>query len=205
MASYFDEHGLDERKESRSGRSSQRDLNPDLDDFMAVPNQSNRSGVASSASTQPTRDDFLNYSRFLASVRERVRDEGSIHGLQGNTDLINSMISQLAQEADASSKPPAASKFFVKNLPKGPASSVGDHCAICVEPFTLQDYARITPCKHLFHHECITPWLNLHNTCPSCRSEFPTDDKEYERRRKEKLLGKFAHDEDEDHASMMYG
>ena len=32
----------------------------------------------------------------------------------------------------------------------------------------------ITPCKHLFHSECLEIWMELKNICPVCRSEIPS-------------------------------
>jgi len=32
-----------------------------------------------------------------------------------------------------------------------------------------------TPCKHLFHYECLKAWLEMKNTCPECRSILPVD------------------------------
>ena len=26
------------------------------------------------------------------------------------------------------------------------------------------------PCSHAFHTECLAPWLEAHNTCPTCRA-----------------------------------
>ena len=31
------------------------------------------------------------------------------------------------------------------------------------------------PCGHSYHLSCITPWLQEHNTCPTCRFELPVE------------------------------
>jgi hypothetical protein len=44
-------------------------------------------------------------------------------------------------------------------------------CAVCLERYGDSDLIRVLPdCGHLFHRECIDPWLRQRPTCPVCRT-----------------------------------
>jgi len=49
------------------------------------------------------------------------------------------------------------------------------NCPICCETLQLADKALLIPCGHMFHSQCILPWLNQNSTCPVCRHQLPTD------------------------------
>ncbi|CAM0910421.1 unnamed protein product [Alopecurus aequalis] len=45
-------------------------------------------------------------------------------------------------------------------------------CSVCLGAFQPGETVRLLPvCLHLFHVECIDPWLDAHSTCPICRSD----------------------------------
>ncbi|KAL2558037.1 zinc finger (C3HC4-type RING finger) family protein [Forsythia ovata] len=94
------------------------------------------------------------------------------------------LLDQLAQiEANGigriDSNPPA-SKAAIESMPTVEIIyqhiATESHCAICKEAFDLGSEAREMPCKHIYHQDCILPWLSLRNSCPVCRHELPTDD-----------------------------
>ncbi|KAL4621079.1 hypothetical protein ACB092_06G202000 [Castanea dentata] len=72
---------------------------------------------------------------------------------------------------------PPASKSAIESMPtiEIDETQVESHCAVCKEQFEFGSEAREMPCKHIYHSDCILPWLLIRNSCPVCRHELPTD------------------------------
>ena len=84
-------------------------------------------------------------------------------------------------------RPRATSKETLKKLPeieideahckKGDDGKIElPSCTVCQEEFALGNKGMLLPCGHIFHKECLTPWLTSHNTCPVCRFELPLEE-----------------------------
>ncbi|XP_041999629.1 E3 ubiquitin-protein ligase RING1-like [Salvia splendens] len=106
-----------------------------------------------------------------------VGNSGDDLDARGFEDLLD----HLAENNQSSRRgAPPASLSFINNLPC--LTINGDkqqqECAICKDSFTLGTRINELPCLHLYHPSCILPWLAARNTCPLCRYELPTDDKE---------------------------
>jgi hypothetical protein len=99
---------------------------------------------------------------------------------------LEDVINRLFQQYEKKGNPPASAET-IKNLKI--ITTMKEHvdkhkeCAVCKVEYTEGEEVILLPCDHLFHSECIKTWLQMHNTCPICRYEFPTDDKDYERLR----------------------
>ncbi|GMH03910.1 hypothetical protein Nepgr_005749 [Nepenthes gracilis] len=101
---------------------------------------------------------------------------------------LEQLIQQLAENDPNRYGTPPASKSSVEALPiitvtKELLQSDSSQCAVCKDEFDLGAEAKQMPCKHVYHSDCILPWLELHNSCPVCRFELPTDDPDYEQKR----------------------
>lgn len=73
--------------------------------------------------------------------------------------------------------PPPAATSSIVSMPTVKISErhlrSESHCPVCKEKFELRSEARQMPCNHIYHSECIVPWLVQHNSCPVCRQELP--------------------------------
>ena len=74
-------------------------------------------------------------------------------------------------------------KKYCKKDDKDPNKLEYPECSICLTEVNEGQDTILLPCGHMFHDECVTKWLKIHNTCPLCRFELPTDNADYERER----------------------
>ncbi|CAL5184898.1 unnamed protein product [Lathyrus oleraceus] len=100
---------------------------------------------------------------------------------------LEDLIQQLAENDPSRRGTPPAAKSAVEKLPVIEVTgelleSDSSQCAVCKDTFVLGEKAKQMPCKHIYHADCILPWLEMHNSCPVCRHELPTDDPDYEQR-----------------------
>lgn len=55
----------------------------------------------------------------------------------------------------------------------------GKRCAVCLDDFEAGEMVTLTPCNHMFHGDCIVPWVKSNGQCPVCR--FVISDRSKER------------------------
>ncbi|ESQ44427.1 hypothetical protein EUTSA_v10006102mg [Eutrema salsugineum] len=75
--------------------------------------------------------------------------------------------------------PPPAPRSSIDALPtikitQKHLKSSDSHCPVCKDEFELKSEAKQMPCNHIYHSDCIVPWLVQHNSCPVCRKELPS-------------------------------
>jgi len=136
--------------------------NPETND------ESNSNGVRSEENR--TRESLSRALVFFISLRG---DGSNDLPIPGDSNSFEDIINQLFLNYHPNSPPPASEKA-VNACPiiSFDESHTKDECCICKEFFRIQDFGMELPCKHLYHKDCITPWLQKNNTCPLCRHQL---------------------------------
>ncbi|GAA6054120.1 hypothetical protein JCM3770_003205 [Rhodotorula araucariae] len=95
-------------------------------------------------------------------------------GEGGFQQILNDLMEQAAGRAG----PQPAPDDMIDKLPRVKITQelldmdTVSSCAICQDNYILDETAIALPCKptnHLYHEDCIVPWLKTSGTCPTCR------------------------------------
>ncbi|XP_023730417.1 E3 ubiquitin-protein ligase RING1 [Lactuca sativa] len=147
------------------------------------------------SSVAPSDDNFLLDSPYFHRVINHLfNSEDSNPSTTATTSRHHSPASKSAVEAIPSVKITAA---FLEIDPVV-------ICAVCKDQFVVYDETKELPCKHMYHPDCILPWLSQHNSCPVCRFQLPTDavdgDSKVRRRSRSRVLrlGDLIDDDDDE-------
>ncbi|WVF72832.1 hypothetical protein IAT40_007650 [Kwoniella sp. CBS 6097] len=88
---------------------------------------------------------------------------------------FNDILERLMQAAGPQGPLPA-SDIVIEGLPrfkfddeKKLAESVYKDCPVCKDDFAVGDEVVRIPCAHIFHPDCLVPWLKTNGSCPVCR------------------------------------
>ncbi|XP_061694567.1 E3 ubiquitin-protein ligase RNF126-like [Syngnathoides biaculeatus] len=88
---------------------------------------------------------------------------------------LDAIITQLLNQFE-NTGPPPADRERIKSLPTVSITEehvgAGLECPVCKEDYGVEESVRQLPCNHLFHNDCIVPWLEQHDTCPVCRKSL---------------------------------
>ncbi|KAI8878114.1 hypothetical protein K501DRAFT_196627 [Backusella circina FSU 941] len=98
-------------------------------------------------------------------------------GLVGNPNdyvfsqtALDNIITQLMEQTSGASAPAPASDQVIESLRKrgltDEEKKQETDCAVCKDAFGPEETVLELPCEHIFHDDCIKPWLKLNGTCP---------------------------------------
>lgn len=91
-----------------------------------------------------------------------------VFGEQNFENLITSLLNNFEQSQ-------GLRKEDAKRVPETKVTQKhvdnGAQCTTCMDIFVLDETVCQLNCSHIFHKQCIVPWLERQKTCPICRQE----------------------------------
>lgn len=111
----------------------------------------------------------------LFSTMGMMAPGGNLGDFVYSQEGLDRIVSQLMEQTASSNAPGPATQTDIDALPRKTVTEdmLGDEhkaeCSICMDEVNIGEQVTELPCKHWFHHQCVSAWLLEHDTCPHCR------------------------------------
>jgi len=64
---------------------------------------------------------------------------------------------------------------------KGCKLHIGKDCSVCLDEISVKDRSvQVHQCQHVLHADCFDAWMELHTTCPVCRTRLEAQVDDFE-------------------------
>ncbi|CAH8349045.1 unnamed protein product [Eruca vesicaria subsp. sativa] len=143
-------------------------------------------GIRAGLSVESENNEDSELVVLINSFNQRVRIQDSLDASSVPSGSLGDyfigpgfeMLLQRLAENDPNNRygTPPATKEAVESLETVRVEESLVQCSVCLDDFEVGVEAKEMPCKHMFHGECLLPWLELHSSCPVCRYLLPTGD-----------------------------
>ena len=121
---------------------------------------------------------------FMSFLSDLITGLGGGIPVTGNINLgdyawgregLDAIVTQLMNNMEGTGPPPMTEEKIALLIRIQITSEQVDaklQCSVCWEDFKLSENVIRLECEHIFHPDCILPWLKLHATCPVCRKDL---------------------------------
>ncbi|KAF9962401.1 hypothetical protein BGZ72_006222 [Mortierella alpina] len=112
---------------------------------------------------------------------------------------LDDVITQMMELQSRQNGPVGASDEVISSIPVHKLSEeeldAKWECSVCKDEFTKEDTCLKLGCNHIFHDDCIKPWLKTNGSCPTCRFSLVSETTPAEDRSEENPLTSAVHRE----------
>ena len=113
-------------------------------------------------------------AELLTTIMRSLEDRAIMNTLQQNN--MERVLNESFEEDSAVEKKTSKDYIDTLNVILLNNEEIKKECAVCHENFTKELKGIKLNCRHIFHKDCILPWLEKQNTCPVCRDEMPIEE-----------------------------
>lgn len=130
-----------------------------------------------SRSPSGNRRGFHNFTTFMRAASELSATSSSSSGSTAGVHFnelsfdLDDLMSSFLQSPRPS--PTTQAQIEALTVVQVTEEHMATQCSICFDEFVLNEpKIRQMPCKHIYHENCLFPWLRINGNCPQCRSRL---------------------------------